>query len=220
MPLGSVGSILIVWVGMVMPSHLLSIWTYTYDIWDVTYPIRTYEPQTLAIGAIISLIYFGYKKMKSRKFSKPLLIGIGLMFLAVASIYGFVYYSLYININFLAYHEDFFSVCFKLLFAFFLFSAIASVFLAKLYDRRWRVVFILALIGTAICLDLVQLASWHAFAVDWPNMNLFNIFYDRNNPDYIFSNHWGSNINAIDEIFIGFSWYTVVGSCLALIGLL
>ena len=210
--LGAAGSVLIVLFGMVMPAHIIAIL-------NLPYSLIPYEPQTFAIGAIISLLYFGFKKMKNRKFSKPLLFGICLMFLAVAGIYGFVYYSFYISIDLLAYHERFFMVCFGLLLAFFFFGAIAGIFLAKLYDRRWRAVFILALLGTLICMVLVNLASRHYFEPNGSVKNIFSVFYNRNYPDYIFSNQWGSNINVIDEIFISYSWYTAIGGGLALIGL-
>lgn len=212
--LGGGGSVLIILFGLVMPTHFI------LPFYDLNWPFifRTHEPQTFVIGAVISLIYFGFGKMVSRKFSKPLLAGMLIMFLAVAGVYGFMYYSLYINIDPIAYHESFFFFCFALLLTFFVLGAVASIFLARLYDRRWRVVFILALAGIAMCLELFFLSSNHYFSPNDPD--LFRIFYDRENPDYIFSNHWGKNINGIDEIFISFSWYTGVGTVLALIGLL
>lgn len=212
--LGGLGSALILLAGMVMPSYLLDMWDPSYVI------IRTYEQETFAIGAVVSIVYFGFGRMRGRKFSKPLLVGIVSMFTTVVCLYFFMYYSLYINIDKLAYHESFFSVCFAFLFAFFFLSAIASIFLAKLYEQRWRVVFILALVGMSMCLELVFLSSKNAFMANSGNLNLFHIFYNRDYSDYIFSSQWGNNINAIDEIFISFSWYSGVGTALALIGLL
>lgn len=212
--LGGLGSVLILFAGSVMPSYLLSIWDPSHVV------LRTYEQETFAIGAAVSIVYFGFGKIKRRRFSKPLLAGMTIMFITMAGLYFFMYYSFYINIDKLAYHEGFFSVCFAFLLVFFFLSAIASIFLAKLYDRRWRVVFILALVGMSMCLELVVLSSINGFMANSGNMNLFHIFYNRNNPDYIFSNRWGNNITAIDEIFISFSWYSGVGTGLALIGLL
>ena len=210
--LGIGGSLLVVCCGLVMPAYLMAIWRNSESI-------MLYEPETFCVGAVISLLYFGFGKMESRKFSKPLLIGILLAFLAVAGIEGFLYYSFYVNIDPLAYHEGFFHVCFTLLLVVFTLAAVAGIFLARLYDRRWRAVFILSLVGMMVCMELAWITGQGFLTPHAAVPNFFNVFYNRSYPDYLFDHHVWGTVNVLDEFFDYCALYGGVGGALALVGL-
>lgn len=213
--LGIGGSALVIICGMVMPAYLAAFWRNGS-------PIPINEPETFCLGAVISLIYFGFGKMRgmgNRKFSKPLLASILIVFLAVAAVYWFTYYSLYVNVYPIAYHESFFNVVFTLLLILFTLSAVASIFLSKLYDRRWRAVFILSLVGIAFCMDLAYITSEHFFKFDSTTPNFFSVFFDRANPRYLFEHRLWGTVNVLDEVFYYYSLYGGVGAALAVAGL-
>lgn len=178
-----------------------------------------YEPECFFIAGVISLLYFGFKPLPGRRLSKPLLFAMIVAALAIAGIYGLCYYSFYINIYPLAYHQSLVWILCILWGAFFLIAAVASVCLARMFDRRWRVVFILSMVGLLFCFYLGELCGNRLFSPGIPGNTFYDVFFDRNNPEYLFTNRWGSNINVIDELFNSFSWYIGIGSAMAAVGL-
>lgn len=179
------------------------------------------EPHYISfIGALISLFSFGFDRIPERKLSKPLFYGIIFTFICSSFIYGIVTYTFYINIYPVAYHEKFaFALSVAGLF-FFTIAAVVSIFLARMYDRRWRTVYILALGSILICSELVFLTYSNYFNPE--NGSIFAIFFNRDYPAYNLISSWFGphNINGIDETFRLFSVFFGGSVVLAAIGLL
>lgn len=210
--LGGIFSLLVLSGNVFLQPYLARIFPLFNDLY-------IYEPECFFIAGAISLLYFGFKPLPGRKLSKPLLFAMIVAALAVAGIYGLCYYSFYINIYPLAYHQSLVWILCILWGAFFLIAAVASVCLARMFDRRWRVVFILSMVGLLFCFYLGELCGNRLFSPGIPGNTFYNVFFDRNNSEYLFTNRWGSNINVIDELFNSFSWYIGIGSAMAAVGL-
>lgn len=210
--LGGTFSLFVIWGNVTFQPYLAQVFPFFDDFY-------IYEPECFLIAGAVSLLYFGFKPLSERKLSRPLLFAIIIVALAVVGIYGLCYYLFYLNIYPLAYHQSLVWIFCILGAMFFLAAAVASVCMARMFDRRWRVVFILSMVGLLFCLFLGDLCGRRMFSPGIAGHTFYNVFFDRNNPDYLFSNRWGSNINVFDEVFNSFSWYIGLGSAMAFAGL-
>lgn len=113
-----------------------------------------YEEHMLYLAALLGVLWFGFGRAEQKPCSKPLLAGLVLSFLAAASIYGLSMYSFHINIYPFAYHLGHVYVLSTIAMAVLGAAAVVSLVFARMYDRRWRAVFVIALTGLLMCFAL------------------------------------------------------------------
>lgn len=149
------------------------------------------------LAGIVALCSLGLKNRLKKPMSKPLVVGMILTFLAVAGIFVFTIY-LWKNIYTLQHFAGWPYTMLRAAVLVFTLLAPVSILLARMYDRRWRTIFILSLAGMAMCFDLIQAGT----RMDWSVMNEVYLEQDA-------------------RVMIQmFSQYTGVGVVLGLLGLL
>lgn len=150
------------------------------------------------LAGVVALCSLGLRNRLKKPMSKPLVVGVVLMFLAVAGIFAFTIYIWKFNIYILQYFGGWLYTILRAAVLVFTLLAPVSILLAKMYDRRWRAIFILSLAGMAMCFDLIQVAT----RMDWSVMN--EVYLEK-------------DARVMIQMF---SQYTGVGIVLALLGLL
>lgn len=108
----------------------------------------------LLAGGVVALCVLGVKDRVKKPMSKLLRAGMLLTFLAVAGILGFTIYMWKVDIHIVYNFGGLASVLLRAALLVFALLAPVSILLARMYDRRWRVVFILCLAGMAMCFEL------------------------------------------------------------------
>ncbi len=104
------------------------------------------------ISAIISFIYFGFGKKWKQSLKRSLIFGICAIVLAILCLYGFVIY--YFNVDSgLMLHMSIVIIIYDISAVLLFFGAVLSVAMAKMFDSRWRAVYILCVTGIVICLE-------------------------------------------------------------------
>lgn len=119
-------------------------------------------------AGVVALCSLGVRDRVKKPMSKPLLAGMLLAFLAAAGVYGFTIYMWKVNI-YIAYHfGGVIDILLRAAVLVFTLAAPAGILLARMYDRRWRVIFILSLVGLLMCFDLIGLIGHF----DWSSINI------------------------------------------------
>lgn len=173
-----------------------------------------YGEHMLYLTALLGVLWFGFGKEEEKRFSMPLLAGLILTFLAVASIYGLSMYSFYVNIYPFSYHLGHVYVLSTIAMAALGAVAVLSLVLARMYDRRWRAVFVIALTGLLMCFALRNFAFSRIGNLGITE-NLIYGFY--NDAQASRSNPYPRGL--CSELSRFFNFYFGAGLLLALIGL-
>lgn len=128
-------------------------------------PWRHEAASCFFVAALITLVLFGFRGRLKKKMSKFLIVSLCLAALGVAGIFVFCWYSFYVDAGLILHLGWVKGGCF---FAggLCLAGALFSIVMARMYDRRWRAVWILCLTGLALCLDLHYL-TWNWSACLW-----------------------------------------------------
>lgn len=126
------------------------------------------------IAAVLSLVYFGVLKLPSRAMSKSLIAALSGAFLATGAVYGFICYVYFVNFDFFLHNANGIYLTFTIALVLLTILASASLVLAKMTDRRWRGVFLLAMLGLLLSFSLMRTAYCVGIYQDvWIRMNLW-----------------------------------------------
>lgn len=124
------------------------------------FPICFQIEYFIIIGAAISMVYFGFGGKRGKHIKKSLILGFAAVLFVIACVYGFVMYCFYVDFSLMMYFEIITAceIAAVLLFI----GALLSIIMAKMFDYRWRAVYILCIMGIVICFEAHNL---------WWNMN-------------------------------------------------
>lgn len=128
-------------------------------------------------ASVLSLGYFGFEKPGAMP--KSVIETFGGTGLVTGGIYGFFCYLCFTRLDFLVSHAKEMYYIFYILMVLLTLAAVAALFLARMRDRRWRGIFLLALLGAYLCFSLTRVAYWiDVDQVPWilPQLNLTRAF--------------------------------------------
>lgn len=138
---------------------------------DFSFLLTPYDESIIGyplFAGVVALCSLGVRDRIKKPMSKPLLAGMLLVFLAVAGIYGFTIYMWKINIYIVYHFGGAIDILLRAAVLVFMLLAPVSILLTRMYDRRWRVIFILSLVGMLMCFDLIGLIGHF----DWNHINI------------------------------------------------
>lgn len=153
-------------------------------------------------AAVLGTACFGFGRMKSRKMKGSLMIALVLAFLSAGCVYGLTMYSVHSNIYLFANYMGLVRGIATVGVILFAVLAVAGLVFARMFDRRWRTVYVLALCGLLMCMSLREIC------LRVPADSLVSAFAgERFQFILLMIRHW-------------FTLYFCSGSVLALVGLL
>ncbi len=157
------------------------------------------------IGAIISVIYFGLGKTWKKPFKKSLILGICAALFAILCIYGFVMYCFHVNFGPMLHVLRVNIIC-KIGAVLLFCGAVLGIMMAKMFDSRWRAVYILCIAGMVICFETYNII-WNMSPSLW-------MFTEEYSIGMMPTDEWVQNVTAY------LTWDLGCGLVLAAIGLL
>lgn len=126
------------------------------------------------IAAVLMLVYFGVRRLPSRAMAKPLIAALIVAFLAAGAVYGFICYVYFVNFDFFSQNAASIYLVFTIALVLLTIFAAVSLVLAKMAGRRWRAVFLLALLGLLLSFSLARTAYCVGIYQDvWTRMELW-----------------------------------------------
>ena len=111
----------------------------------------------LGAAAVLGTVCFGFGRMKSRKMKSSLIIVLVLAFLSAGCVYGLTMYSVHSNIYLFANHMGLVRGIATIGVILFAVLVMAGLVFARMFDRRWRAVFVFALCGLLMCMNLREI---------------------------------------------------------------
>ena len=151
--------------------------------------------------SLLPLFYFGFRRISQRGFPKALKICLPLSFLAVGGLIGWFFYSKASGLL-LGKNDILVMLCWVGV-AVFPIGAVVGILLARLWDRRWRAMYILCLTGLLICQDILPV--------------LTAVSEGRIDPAYIGSSAYFNDMRLLSQSVLRFA---VAGGAASLIGLI
>ncbi len=153
-------------------------------------------------AAVLGVAWFGFGRMKNQEAHRPFIPTLLLTFLCLGSIYGLTTYSIHTGMDGFARHVDMVYVFSSIGMALFAVLAVASLVCARMFHRRWRSVFVLALCGLLMCMQLREIC--------------FGMVRDPNVEVFV----GAQGLWTLEMISHWFTRYFCFGTVLALLGLL
>lgn len=156
-------------------------------------------------GSAIPMIYFGFRKGKKEPLPKQMVISICAVLFLIACVYGFAMYCFHVDFGPMLHIFRMKLACEATSVLFFL-GAIGGIVMAKMADPRWRAVYILCIMGIALC-----------FA-------MHNIWWNMNPSLWIVADHYNTGMSptleAVNDATLCFTWDLAFGIILAAVSLL
>lgn len=115
------------------------------------FPICFQKEYFIIIGAAISMVYFGFGCKRRQQIKKSLILSCAAVLFVIACVYGFVMYCFYVDLS-LMMHFEIITAC-EIAAVLLFIGALLSAIMAKMFDHRWRAVYILCIMGIVICFD-------------------------------------------------------------------
>lgn len=170
------------------------------------FPTRTYAEGYAIIGSVISLLYFRFGRNRGKPIPRLLIACLLTAALVVVGIYGFVMYCFHIDFGPMLHILRVQIICVAAA-VLFLIGAIVGIVLARMYDARWRALYIVCIIGMVLCFKTLSDTCWNMSPSLW-------VFVDNYNAGI------GPNVEWVHDITVKYAWYLGTGTVLTALGLL
>lgn len=161
--------------------------------------------QYIIFGSIISMVYFGFRKKKRKPLPKRMVISICAALFLIGCIYGFVMYCFHVDFGPML-HIFRVKLASEAATVLFFLGAVLGIVMARMDDPRWRSVYILCIMGIALCLTL------------------HNVWWNMNPSLWVVEEHFNAGLSptpeAVKDATLAFTWDLAFGIVFAAVGLL